>query len=244
MLGAAPCARADWLVTPLHLETGLDVTMRNALGRAWLRDARLEHASIASFAKFTLQLLSLGAPAELVEATQHAALDEMTHAQACFGLASRYLGEALGPGELPMPSSMLVSSLAEAGAAAVHEGCVAETIAASLAYQQLQHARDSEVRDALLLIAADETRHAGVAYRFVRWALMQGGEPVRAAVDSAFTEAHAQLLAAEPEPDDVSDVAVWHAHGRLTPSEAHACTLGAWRDIIEPCSRELLDAGE
>src|SRR6185312_798984 len=129
MLGAAPCARADWLGTPLHLETGLDVTMRNALGRAWLRDARLEHASIASFAKFTLQLLSLGAPAELVEATQHAALDEMTHAQACFGLASRYLGEALGPGELPMPSSMLVSSLAEAGAAAVHEGCVAETIA-------------------------------------------------------------------------------------------------------------------
>ena len=62
MLGAAPCARTDWLGTPLHLETALPTTMRNAIGRAWLRDARLEHASIASFAKFTLQLLSLGAP--------------------------------------------------------------------------------------------------------------------------------------------------------------------------------------
>lgn len=241
LLGAAPRPRTDWLDTPLHLETALDAAMRNAIGRAWLRDARLEHASIASFAKFTLQLLSLGAPAELVEAAQHAALDEMAHAQACFGLASRYMGGALGPGELPMPSNMLVSPLAQAAAAAVQEGCVAETIAASLAYQQLQHVRDDQARDALLQIAADETRHAGIAYRFVRWALAQGGEPVRGAVQAAFEESQQQLLAADTESESVSDVAVWHAHGRLTASEARNCSLGAWRDVIEPCARELLD---
>jgi hypothetical protein len=47
-----------------------------------------------------LELLALGAPAELVEKAHVAALDEIEHARICFALASAYGGERYGPGPL------------------------------------------------------------------------------------------------------------------------------------------------
>ncbi len=51
--------------------------------RQWTETARLEHASIAAFARFVLQLMALGAPAELVAADVLAtiATDEARHAE-------------------------------------------------------------------------------------------------------------------------------------------------------------------
>ncbi|HTU64153.1 MAG TPA: ferritin-like domain-containing protein [Polyangiales bacterium] len=242
MLGAAPRVRADWLAGSVADARELDAEMRRALGRAWLEDARMEHASIASFAKLTLQLLALGAPAELIEAAQRAALDEMVHAQACFGLASRYYGEALGPAELPMPEKLLVPSLAEAAAAAVREGCVAETLAAAEAAEQLRNATDPQARAALSRIAADEARHAAIAYRFVRWALAQPDKTVSGAVREAFASARAQQTATQLGDDLVGDTTTWRAHGRLTQSEKQICARAAWRDIIEPCASALQDS--
>src|SRR5262245_889099 len=62
-------------------EQPVDPTTRAALAAAWLRDAQMEHASIASFARFTLELLAVGAPAELVADSQRASLDEIEHAR-------------------------------------------------------------------------------------------------------------------------------------------------------------------
>lgn len=45
-----------------------------------VRTAGIETGSIAAFARFTLQLLHLGAPCELIEASQRAMLDETRHA--------------------------------------------------------------------------------------------------------------------------------------------------------------------
>ncbi|MDB4928218.1 MAG: hypothetical protein JWM10_702, partial [Myxococcaceae bacterium] len=44
---------------------GTDAVTRQGLADAWRRDALMEHASVASFARFTLQLMALGAPPEL-----------------------------------------------------------------------------------------------------------------------------------------------------------------------------------
>lgn len=241
MLLAPALTRSDWLEAPAGLAVVPDAATRAALARAWLRDAQLEHASVASFARFSLQLLAFGAPAELIGAAHRAALDEVDHAQACFALASRYAGRALGPGELPMPSSLAASSLTEAAAAAVREGCVAETIAARLAYEQLQHATDETAQGALLRIATDETQHAALAYQFVRWAISVAGTEVCAAVEAAFAEARQQLLAAEPEPQEDVALDEWHAHGRLSASERRVCVLSCLHDVIDPCASSLLD---
>jgi hypothetical protein len=242
MLLAPARTRTDWLEVSMGLADVSDAATCAALARAWLRDAQLEHASIAAFTRFSLQLLALGAPAELVSAAQRAALDEIDHAQACFSLASRYAGRAVGPGELPMPSSLMLSSLADAAAASVHEGCVAETIAARLAYEQLQHASDEQAHATLIRIAMDETRHAGLGYQFVRWAIAAGGGAVYDSVQAAFAASSQQLLAAEPGVQEPVALEIWHAHGRLSVSEQRACVLATLRDVIGPCAEALLDA--
>lgn len=63
----------------------------DAVVKAWTTAARAEHASVASFARFTLQLLHLGAPADLVADAQQAGLDEVRHARLCFGVAVAWL---------------------------------------------------------------------------------------------------------------------------------------------------------
>ncbi|MFZ5897429.1 MAG: hypothetical protein ACOY0T_40625 [Myxococcota bacterium] len=72
--------------------------LRNALSDEWARAACFEHASIASFNRFSLELLALGAPGDLVERANRAALDEVRHARLCFALASVYAGDDFGPG--------------------------------------------------------------------------------------------------------------------------------------------------
>ena len=242
MLLAPARPRSDWLEAPSGLAVVPDAATRMALARAWLRDAQLDHASVASFARFSLQLLALGAPAALIAGAHRAALDEVEHAQACFALASRYAGRALGPGELPMPRSFAPTSLAETASMAVREGCIAETIAARLAYEQLQHASDETAQATLLRIATDETQHAGLAYQFVRWAISTGGAAVHSAVEHAFALAREQLLAAD-NGSTQEDVALndWHAHGRLSASEQRACEISCLQEVIEPCASSLLD---
>lgn len=143
--------------------------LRRALADAWANDARFEHASIASFAKLSLELLALGAMAELVAASHRAALDEVEHARLCFALASRYAAEPIGPGALDLGSSVaLATTLERIAAAAVVEGCVGETLGAIEAAEAAR-ARDPIVARALRVIAEDEAKHAELSRRVVAW---------------------------------------------------------------------------
>lgn len=233
---------ADWISERFPRFVDLDVVTGRELARAWLSDARLEHASIASFARFTLQALALGAPAGLVADAQRAALDEVSHAQLCFALASRYTEQTLGPAQLSMEGAVTPCTVSEAAAATVREGCVSETLASLQVRRQLQLARDPHVRAALTRIAADEQRHAELAWRFVHWALTNGGAPVRSVVEQAFRESLERLANEEVATLSVVDVEIWHDHGRLTPLEERACWLDAAREVIEPCARVLLSS--
>jgi hypothetical protein len=153
----------------------------------WAADGLAEHASVASFARFALELMAQGAPAELVEATHRAALDEIEHARLCFAVASAYAGRAMGPGPLPLPPELpLRASLSELAVATVEEGCINETLAALRAAIDLDAVSEPLERAALERIVADEARHAELAWRTVAWALEAGGAPVREAVAAAF----------------------------------------------------------
>jgi hypothetical protein len=232
--------RPDWVAAGADGDPSLDEATRRVVAHAWLEDARLEHSSIASFARFTIELLALGAPADLVVDAQRATADEVEHARLCFGLASRYAREPLGPGRLSIDGVELTSSLVECAASAVREGCVGETLAALQASEQLARATDPDVRAALARIAVDEARHAELAWRFVRWAIERGGTAVRAAVACAFRDALHDLERTVTRSMDTIDAAAYRAHGRLLPAEERACALLAARDIIEPCSGVLL----
>jgi hypothetical protein len=166
-------ARADWAeggrAAPRLAHLGGDE--RAALAAHWTKLGQMEHASIAAFARFQLQLLSLGAPPELVQACNQALVDETAHAQLCFGLASAYAGRAIGPGPLDVSHSLAVTDLADIVGLVIHEGCFGETSAALEALEAATSATDPVVRDVYRTIADDEGRHAELAFRFVQWAL-------------------------------------------------------------------------
>ena len=50
-------------------------------GAAWARAAAFEHASVAAFARLSLQLMAHGAPTALLGEVHRAALDETRHAE-------------------------------------------------------------------------------------------------------------------------------------------------------------------
>jgi hypothetical protein len=184
---AGVVARSDWADAPLPQPRLLHLTPeeRHLLSLHWTKMGQLEHASIAAFARFSLQLLSLGAPADLLDDCTRALGDETAHARLCFQLASAYAGRAIGPGPLDIDRSLAATSLVEVVELVIAEGCVGETVAALEALEAAEEAADPVIRAAYARIAVDEQRHAELAFRFVRWALQRDQEQVKACIERA-----------------------------------------------------------
>lgn len=232
-------ARAPWSAGGLLPDvSGLSPSVRAALAAAWKGDGLLEHASIASFGRFALELLAVGAPAHLIELAHQASLDEIRHARLCLGLATAYGDAPVAPGPFPFAGRVEVASdLADIAARAVREGCIGETLAAVLAAEQLARATEPAVRAALAVIAEDEARHAELAWRTVAWALEEGGAAVRAAVTNAFTEAMAQRL-------EIAESGAYEEaladHGRLDAASTREALSRAMADVVRPAAEALL----
>lgn len=211
-----------------RLDVDLSSTLRGRLAQLWAERAQNEHASVASFDRFALGLLAVAAPPELVHDAHVAALDEIRHARLCFALASAYGNQALGPGPLDLSGTLSGGwSLDELCEATVIEGCVGETLAALEAAECAVQARAPAVRIALEIISADETRHAELAWAFVRWATEQAPE-LRARVQSAFRAAAVHL--GPPKFACVEPGVL--GHGFLEPESAHAVRQRGLTDVV------------
>ncbi|MBU0553311.1 hypothetical protein KKB55_22980 [Myxococcota bacterium] len=215
----------------------MDAQIQARLAAEWLDAARAEHAAIASFARLTLHLLGVAAPPDLLRDSNQAGIDEVEHARRCFALAARYGGQALGPGPFPLDGDPLGPlDLPSITRAAVIEGCVGETLSALEAAEAAALATDPEAKAALELITEDETRHAELSWRVVRWALSLGDPQTRAAAIEGF-EAAPRWGGAPPEPDP--DEAQLNAHGRLSEPQRYALQQQGWPELIEPARQAL-----
>ncbi|WP_437965528.1 ferritin-like domain-containing protein [Sorangium sp. So ce260] len=230
-------ARSDWAFASLTPETaGLRGDVRAALAAHWREIAAVEHASIASFARFSLELLALGAPPALLAGAQQAAMDEVAHARAAYTLASAYAGAALGPGPLDMTGVAPATSAAAIVAALVEEACVGETISAAQARALAGLVRDPALAGTYERIAEEEGRHAELGWRALAWLLGGAGDDLRATAASAFDRAVARL-SADPE---VAPGAVAPEHGLLSGAMLGALRRQALAEVVEPCRRALL----
>jgi hypothetical protein len=169
---AEPARRDDWC-SEVVLEAGpAPAHLRDRLARHWTRVGLMEHASVAAFARFALQLLALGAPPDLLFDTQRAMGDETEHARLCFALASTHAGHPVGPGPLRLDGALEGSADLESVLRLVfREGCIGETVAAVEAAEAAEHAESEALQRVLRRIADDEQRHAALAWRFAGWAL-------------------------------------------------------------------------
>ncbi|HEX2658580.1 MAG TPA: hypothetical protein VHU40_09915 [Polyangia bacterium] len=233
--GHRPEDAAFWRALADFEPTRLEPLQRQRVGKLWAQRAQMEHGSIASFSKFSLQLLGVGAPPQLIEASHRAAIDEVHHARISFALASKFLQATLGPAGIPLAGDLLGDgSLATAALETVRDGCVGESLAAAEAEAAAREAEDEILRAAMTSIARDEGQHAELAWRFVAWAIAVGGAPLRIEVTTAFESAIARSLAAESAHDDVPA-----GYGHLSPARARQVREIAVREAIVPAIRAL-----
>ncbi len=235
---AAPCGRV--LVDDRGRERQADVvpnwdwsgavgaTLSAEVRAAWLSDALLEHASVAAFARFSLELLAVGAPPSFVADAHRAALDEIEHARLCFALGSAP-GEGKGPSALALDGISPRARLDEIAAATAEECCAGETFAALVAARALEGATHPAARDALARIAEDEARHAELGWRFVAWAVARGGADVRRAVTAGLARGIDRVRRSETPA--FADVAGARAGGRVTANDLRALTHDAIETI-------------
>jgi hypothetical protein len=229
--------------TPASLEAfaaDLDPATRAAIADVWSRDGLSEHASVASFARFILELLALGAPADLVTRAQRALAEEITHAERSFTLATLYAGAPRGPGALDVSGALAQPmSLAAFAARTAAEGCIAETVAALQLRAAADAAREPALGALLQETAEEESDHAVLAWRAVRWAIEEGGAPVRQAVSAVFARASPHV-GFGPCADDAMDEALLRAHGVLSRRERHDLAVAALGSVIAPAAEQLL----
>lgn len=233
---AAPAERADWAAFDLTIDLAeLDPSLRAALAQHWLDVAALEHASVASFARFTLELLALGAPPALVADAQRAGLDEVEHAKLAYALASAYAGRRFGPGPLDLSGVALSVDRRKVLRALVHEACVGETLGVAEALALASLTRDPALQRAHARIAADEQRHAELAWRTLAWLLQGADEATTRYAAQCFDEA---VAAAQRDPAPRARAA--KEHGLLSAPELGVIRRQALRDVIAPCAAALL----
>jgi hypothetical protein len=237
------CARSDGMAGAPEAAPALAPELRAAIARGWLEQALMEHASVAAFARFTLQLLAVGAPPRLVADAARAMQDEIRHAHDCFRLARRHAPSDVGPGPLPLDGALAESSLAAIVVGTVREGCVGETLAALEAAEALQHCEDEAARPVLERIAAEEARHAELAWRFVAWALESTAGREAAELRRQVREAFADELAATGARAPIGGFERELArHGLLGLPVRQALRARALSEVLAPCVSALLEA--
>jgi hypothetical protein len=220
----------------------LDTATRAALADVWMKDALAEHASVASFSRFVLQCLSLGAPLSILQGAQQACADEIEHARIAFGLASAYADRPMGPGRLDVGGA-LDENLDAVGVACgvAREGCIAELVSASIIARARDRARDPVVKRVLDQVAEQELAHALLAWRYLAWACGTGDARLRAQVARVFDHMHEHVglgaLTALP-----ADADRMRAHGYLGADERRRIAMTILENVIRPAARALASA--
>lgn len=184
----------------LHAEVEHEGGALDHVAQAWIAAASGEHASVAAFARLSMELMAHGAPMDLLRDAHGAALDEVEHTELCLSVARRMGAVGARMGVFPFQAPVRPArSLVDIAVDAVREGCLVETLGAHVAAVAAEACEDADLADLLRVIAEDEARHAVLSWRVVAWAMSAGGEEVRRAVYHA--------LVAPIERMDVTSIA-------------------------------------
>jgi hypothetical protein len=176
---------------PVGLARAGEPHASDPLGEWFARAAHLEAASVHAFAALREELVALRAPAPLVRAAERSRKDEVRHAARTAAIARK---NGAAPAKVRVRKRRGARSLEAIARENAVEGCVRETFGAMVATWQAAHAADADVAQAMKGIAADETRHAALAWAVARWVEPQLSPSARARVERARTRAAEKLV--------------------------------------------------
>jgi hypothetical protein len=207
----------------------------DAVAAQWRENGRTEHASVAAFARLTLDLMALGAPPALVRAANEDALDEIRHTELCFSLARSIDGAERSPGPFPeaqrartLPKER-TTALAHLAVDSLIDGALHEGVSARIIARLVKRCQVPAIRAVLKEIAADEGRHAAHGWDVVEWCLAEGGEPVRRALDGALMGLPETMTSPLPEGAKDGSWEAFGIHGHALEAEEYAKTTSAIR---------------
>ncbi|MBI3505209.1 MAG: ferritin-like domain-containing protein [Proteobacteria bacterium] len=200
----------------LPLEAEVPEALRAPLAARWRENGRTEHASVAAFARLTLDLMALGAPPDLIESANRDARDEIRHTELCFSLAKALDGGDGSPGafpeaqDAPTLSRNRAVALAKLAVDSLVDGALNEGLSARLIGRLVGRCRVAGIRAMLRELAADEGRHCAHGWDVVEWCLKESGAPVANALRGAIS-----MLPEEPatELPEEAQGGAWEAFG-------------------------------
>jgi len=203
----------------------------DGLAGQWRENGKTEHASVAAFARLTLDLMALGAPPRLIAAANQDALDEIRHTELCFSLARALDGRSVEPA--PFPEAQRVSTLprsrtlalAKLAVDSLVDGALHEGVSARIISRLSRRCEVPAIRAALREIASDEGRHAAHGWWVVDWCLEEGGRPVQEALLGALGALPKQMRSELPQAARDGGWERWGIHGHALESEEYAAAL-------------------
>jgi hypothetical protein len=212
---------------------------RSRGGAQWRENGKTEHASVAAFARLTLDLIAVGAPPSLVAAAQQDGLDEIRHAELCFSLARGLDGAPEGPA--PFPEAQRVNALprsrplalAKLAVDSLVDGALHEGVSARIIAKLARRAESPVVRHILKGIAADEGRHAAHGWTVLEWCLKEGGRPVASALLGALGVLPHEMHSSRPQPAEDGTWEAWGIHGHDLEAAEYAATLANLRARVQ-----------
>jgi hypothetical protein len=231
----------DWAHLPLRVS--VDESARAGLAAQWRENGRTEHASVAAFARLTLDLMALGAPPALVSAANRDALDEIRHTELCFSLARALDGKSESPGPFPEARRARTLSvgrtlaLAELAVDSLVDGALHEGVSARVIARLARRCDEPQIRAMLKEIAADEGRHAAHGWDVVEWCLAEGGSSVARALAGALPALPSTLRTPLPEAAEDGGWEAFGIVGRALEADAFARTRADLVQRVEAMTR-------
>jgi hypothetical protein len=162
--------------------------------------AYLEAVSVHAFERLEWELEVHAAPASLLREARRARRDEVRHTAMTTRLARRHGASPRLP-EAPAPAR--ARTLFEVALENAVEGCIRETYGAVQGLVEAQTSHDDTMRRAMQSIAADECRHAELAWGVHAWAMPRLTDDERRAVERAMKEAVTEIAARDPRTASV-----------------------------------------
>ena len=166
----------------------------------WTNRAIGEHSSIASFAAFTIALMTNGAPPDLIADSLQAAMDEFNHAQTSFEMASYLSQQNISPGPLPGTSHKFDQDLHQLAFGTAKEGCVDETISALLGAAEIVTMEEKKVdkpgnwKDKVIKISKEEANHSALAWRTLEWVCRKDQEICESIINYLRIDGHSRAV--------------------------------------------------
>lgn len=228
-----------WQPDPLRPDVAeLNWGQRAQAAARWAATGLALHAGAARASRFAVSLLSIAAPARLVEGALSVAGARVRHAQLGFGLASAYADRPIGPRDAtplaPLPSNDAIID------EAISAFCLDATIEAICAAEARAAAEDPAVWDILGTLADDAWAHTRLGWDVIAWAI-HTGPPDTEALLRARIDAHIHARRERPffYAEAPADPLLLE-HGCPSPAARERLEHAVVLQVIAPCIDQFI----